>query len=338
MNWRSLLAAATTLGVVAACSATESKGDVAKEKFPATYLNDKVAVAFFSTQTEANTKHGYVAFIKDDNTIEVFDHQGLDVGRLADDGRNSVLVADRNTDTVIGANATSTPRGRTEHVGFFAGWVPEFNGYLSLFNSGQQDNAEGYAFNLEWYNSTGHHAGSLPYYLEVAGICDGVLFTSGSTYRPMAKAPESWLLKTTMTDTASTEIVATWPTKPTTQGYPVGRIFCDGGAAHYMYQAIVEAGNTATPRGIYLNSVDLKTGQVKHRLVKQYSDRDEAEKFQTWFPYRSTYMHDGAIYYVDGQGRVYSTDLSTGDVRQDVVLDLMNSRTLWPGVRDTPGA
>lgn len=329
-----------TLGVVAACSASSFKAvDVSEKKFPATYLNDKIAVVYFSTQMDATSKRGYVAFIKDDNTIEVFKHGGLDVGRLAQDGRRSVLVADRDADTVIGADAGSATRERTEDVGFFAGWVPEFNGYLSLFNGGQTDNAEGYVFDLEWKDGAGRHAGSIPYYLELAGICDGYLYTASSTYLDesvTAKPPVARLLRTTMATTASTVTVASWPATATTYGFPVGKIFCHAGSAYFMYQSSAYADDTMTPWGNYLASVNLKTGKVAHRLVHKFSGRDEAEQFQTWFTYRSTYLYDKALYYLDGQGRVYSTDLETGDVRQDVVLDIPHYQdgmavTAWSG-------
>ncbi|MBB2948781.1 hypothetical protein FB565_008567 [Actinoplanes lutulentus] len=312
---------------------------MSEKDFPATYLNDKIAVAFFSTQMDATFKRGRVAFINSDGTTEVFNHEGLDVGRLANDGRNSVLVADRKSDTVIGAGGRSTARGRTEDVGFFSGWVSPSNGYLSLFNSGPQDNARGYGFNLDWYDSAGHHTGNIPYYLEVAGICDGILYTVGSSNLPVAvtkEAPVARLLRTRMAATASTEIVASWPQTATTHGGPVGQVFCHAGAAHFMYQSLAEADDTTTPWAVYLKSANLRSGKVEDRMVHQFSGRDEAIEFQTWHAYRSDHLHDGAMHYLDGQGRVFSTDLATGRVRQDVVLDIPHYQdgmavTYWAG-------
>lgn len=324
----------------AACSAFGSDNpDVSNNAFPADYLNDKVAVAYLSTQIDAKTPRGHVVFIKGDGTTEVFDHEGLDVGRLAHDGRTSVLVPDRKTDTVIGAGTGSTSRARTEDVGFFAAWVPQMNGYLSLFNSGPQDNAEGYGFNIYWHDRTGNHTGNIPYYLEVAGICDGDLYTVSSPNLPelvTKKAPIANLLRTRTATTATTDVVASWPDTATTQGTPVGQIFCHAGKAYFMFQSSVAADDTTTPWGLYLTSVDLRSGQVSHRVVRTFAGRDEAGKSQTWFSYRSTYLNNGVMHYLDGQGRVYSTDLATGRVRQDVVLGIPHYQdgmavTHWSG-------
>ncbi|GGJ87774.1 hypothetical protein GCM10010123_16690 [Pilimelia anulata] len=292
---------------------------LAGHRFPTDYLTDRAAVIHLSTQSFESSQQGRAVFVGRDGGIDVYRTGGLDMGKLAGRGRLSVQVPEATAETVVGG-AGGTYRRAPRAIGFFAAWLPSA-GYVTLFNAGRTGVPGGYRFEATWRggpDGTGPaRAGSIDRYLIAAGECGDDVYALAEAHGP-GGAPERpvSLLRLRFGERLDVTTVARWPRTPATFGTVAGRLGCAGGAVHFWYETIGAAPAAA------VCSVDLRTAAVRHRLVRKYADTEEQEELTSWHVDRSTHVHAGRLYHVDGQGGILAVTLATGEVRRGVALPL----------------
>ncbi|HEX5741447.1 MAG TPA: hypothetical protein VFY17_07850 [Pilimelia sp.] len=327
MGRRFLATALVLSGVVAGCAADDRA--LATHAFRPGYLADKLAVVHLSTQSYETRQHGRTVFVRQDGTAEVFRTGGLDMGKLAADARRSVQVSELNGDTVVGQGGGTFPRDR-QMIGFFAAWLPRA-GYVTLFNAGQEANPAGYRFDARWRAAGAPRDASVPRYLIAAGACGDDVYAVAEHHGSHTRATHPVeLLRLRFGERLSVTTVARWTRTADTFGTVLGRLGCAGAAVHFWYE-------TATARPVAaVGSIDLRTGAVSRRVVRRYADRDEQTDHDSWHVDRSTHLHDGQLYHLDGQGGITAVALDSGAVRRNVALPLPPYRvgmalTYWTG-------
>ncbi|MGW5875484.1 hypothetical protein ACWFMI_02870 [Nocardiopsis terrae] len=296
------------------------------------YLDDKVAVLYYSSGFWNAMTKGYVVFVDEDGEIESVTTEGMQYASMAYNGTD-LLFHEVATSTIVGPGATRIDRDNEEYGAVMGGTLPDGTLY-TVFNTG--DAGDGYTSSVNWYDGDTLRTGSVGSEIRQIGAGpDGTLYLTG--------VPDVWegeehtitLRSARLGSDLAHEPVAEWTIHE--DNTHMGGLTVHGRHVYQLEYSKQAEGVDEQEIGLRLTDVDLSDGSVEHHPVATYYDDyftyhdgtappsekahlPSAEK-AIYYGDRRTHLIEDDLYYIDGTGQVYRFDTATGEASAHFTID-----------------
>ncbi|MDP4524337.1 hypothetical protein [Bacillus halotolerans] len=267
------------------------------------FLNDKEVLLYFSTSADQDAFGGgksYALFISQDRSLSSFQMKGLELGsaKAHDD---SVMLEDKNQIFTIKDGLSSHKRAY-QHTGDSAGFLQNTDGFYTLYNSGYDKKGGGYRSELyrqldgEWKKDV------IPYYIRASGFHGGAIYALVPTddekgYQLLQiQADQKKLTYQTITEWQYRE-GASIESQLTADDQAV-YVMVRGQKASNLYQMV---------------KINKKNGKVELYDIAEYKNDEQTIYSSMPFSFKKSFFsYHGALYFIDGFGKVYKIDAKTG--------------------------
>ena len=264
------------------------------------FLKDKQAVVYFSTTADQDMSGGgksLAMFVGEQGDTSTFEMKGLELGNIGVRG-NRILLEDKKHFYLLGNGYEKFPLKDYQHTGDHIGYFEKKNGFYALFNSGIDQKKGGYRSDIYWQEGQQFKKGKIPFYIEASGMNDDILFTLSSS----EDEKKYDIRKVHVNDKVSTEPFISIDKEENSTTF--GQLIVD---KENIY-VIVQTGNKTK-----LVKINKESKKYSSTIVAEYEENDEHLYHQTPFSFkRCVFKYENFIYFVDGFGQVFKSNIHTG--------------------------
>jgi hypothetical protein len=269
------------------------------------FLRDKQAVVYFSTtapQNSFNDGLSYAVFVDDQGRAKSLKMGGLELGSVASN-KDQVFVEEQDKVRIVGRGYQTFPMKDRHFTGIKAGYLDRKDFFYSIYNTGNYGN--GYISSIRWGNEKGFHTGTIPYYIESSGEDDQHIYI---VTKDLEKLDKYFLKEVDLTQKIKVKSLTEW--ERSEDALILSPVLVDD---HNFY--VVLCGEKSNAH-IQLLTINKQTHQREMYTLIQYANDDDILAKSTPFEFKTFYLFNQELYYVDGFGDVYTFNLLSKKVRK----------------------
>lgn len=274
-----------------------------------TFLNDKLAVTYYSTTIDSEKSKGFIIFIDDQGDTTTVETDGLELGRLGYNGK-SLFFQDQINNYTLSDELTIDDRSDYQHTGDYVG-TREDETFFSIFNSGMGMGDDTYRSDIYWYDHQQLTKDVLPFYIESRGHTENLIYT---LHREDLESNEFILSQTELSDHARMTQMMTW--EPDQEVLPVSNLHVKNNHLYYIGES-----HQQNESFFQLVEWDLTNEKVTDHLVAGPMTSEEHYESIPYDSQKSAYLYNDTFYFIDGVGRVYTTDLHSGITKESFMIE-----------------
>ena len=288
---------------------TSNENIVELDTIDSSFLDDQVAVTYYSTTIDSDQGKGFIIFIDHQGDTVTAETEGLELGRLGYNGKNLFFQDQTKNYTVTNALNTED-RNDYQHTGDYVGTLSD-DTFFSIFNSGMGIDGDTYQSDIYWYSHEDFKKDVLPFYIESRGHDEHLIYT---LHREDLDDNEFILSQTELTDQANIKQLMTW--EPDQEVLPISNLHVNDDSLYYI-------GESYEPNGVFFQLIEwnLATKSVNEYLVTEPMSNEEHYESIPFDSQKSAHFYNDMFYFIDGLGCIYTIDIKTGQTTERFVID-----------------
>jgi hypothetical protein len=278
------------------------------------FLIDKKAVMYFSTTADQDMDDQGISlavFLNDRGEANAYQMKGLELGSLTVHNRE-LMLTDKNSLRLIGKDYKEFTMKKPQYTGERAGYLKSKNLYVSIFNTGVNNNG-GYDSNVWFGNNSGFQTDNIPYYILASGITDNeVLILTQDTEQNLYQ-----LRNVVFTENdVNVRDLAALDNKTNAEFSVRSPILSD---ADYYYFILSEFVNDTSENTI-LFRVHKKTLKQEKIQLTSYSNQKHPTAAIPYNVKNSAHLNNQILYYINGLGEVITFNTRTSKVKASFTI------------------
>jgi hypothetical protein len=269
------------------------------------FLRDKQAVVYFSTtapQNSFNDGLSYAVFIDEQGRAKSLKMGGLELGSVASN-KDQVFVEEQDKVRIVGRDYQAFSMKDRHFTGTKAGYLNKKQFFYSIYNTGNYGN--GYISTIRWGDEKGFRTGTIPYYIESTGEDGEHIYLITTNY---GESDKYYLKQVDLHQKVEIKSLTEW--KVSEDASILSPLLVD---ENNFY--IVLCGEKSDAH-VQLLTINRKTYQREMYTLIQYANDTDILAKSTPFEFKTFYLFNQDLYYVDGFGDVYTFNLLSKKVQK----------------------
>ncbi|GEN32116.1 hypothetical protein HNQ35_002533 [Cerasibacillus quisquiliarum] len=274
------------------------------------FLEDKLAVLYYSTTMDTTPGKGFVVFVDEEGTIYPYQTKGLELGSVTySDEVGAVFFQDESHDYVVSKSTglTKRKRDKKQYTGDFVA-AKDDDTFFSIFNTGIPDGSSEYQSDIYWEQGNELKQDTLPFYIDTRGVHSNVIYLIAANPLNDEKMSVDFTLhQVTLSDKAETKQMMSWNEA---DAYPLSHLIYHD--HHLYYMTLFHEQDQSYFK---IGDIDLNKKTVTYHEL--FATNSELE--QDYLPYgrKSIHIHDDLLYAIDGKGNIYTMALKTKQIEKN---------------------
>jgi len=270
------------------------------------------AIVYFSPTADNDFDDqaiSYAIFIDQKNDTEGLKMKGLELGSLLYEN-NTILLEDKSSIKVLGDEVKIFNMEDKQYTGELTGYLKPNDLFFSIYNTGLINGQ--YHSNIRYGNKNGFILDNIPSYIFTSGSDESQIFLMTSDIGKGTYEVEI----ATLNDKIQINNLASLKELSGKDLFPLSGILSDETNLYILYGEPINENEFA----ISLLSVNKTSGKHKISLLRKEKNSNK----NSHFPYSiktSSSIIDNTIYYVDGNGAVYSIDINSKSMENYFTLE-----------------